>query len=168
MRIVVNEAIAADVEELRFLIHEAFEGIDASGVELRIELARNPRESFTGRAYPEPPRRPKPLPGTLFMVRLRLPGALRNRGYPRAYRYTGLVTAPWITVRDWRERLVALAAHEAFHVHQFREGLRRSEVAAEKWAVKRLAEWAAAPSVQRPAAWRGIEIRNGQLTLFAS
>jgi hypothetical protein len=108
------------------------------------------------------------LPGTLFLVRLRLPGVLRNRGYPRAYRYTGLVTAPWITVRGWRERLLALAAHEAFHVHQFREGLRRSEVAAERWALKKLADWAAAPTMQRPAAWRGIEMRNGQLTLFAS
>ena len=168
MRIVVSEAISVDEEELRLLLQEAFAGIDTSGVELRIELARNSRESFTGRADPEPPRRPKPLPGTLFLVRLRLPGVLRNRGYPRAYRYTGLVTAPWITVRDWRERLLALAAHEAFHVHQFREGLRRSEVAAERWALKKLADWAAAPAMQRPAAWRGIEMRNGQLTLFAS
>ena len=168
MRIVVSEAISADGQELRLLIQEAFAGIDTSGVELRVELARNSRESFTGRAYPEPPRRPEPLPGTLFLVRLRLPGVLRNRGYPRAYRYTGLVTAPWITVRDWRERLLALAAHEACHIHQFREGLRRSEVAAERWALKKLAEWTATRTMERPAAWRGIEMRNGQLTLFAS
>ena len=168
MRIVVSEAITADVEELRLLIQEAFAGVDSSGVEVRVELARNPRESFSGRAYPEPPRRPRPSPGTQFMVRLRLPSALRNRGYPRAYRYTGLVTAPWITVRDWRERLVALAAHEAFHIHQFREGLRRSEVAAERWALKKLAEWNNAQTALRPAAWRGIETRNGQLALFAS
>lgn len=168
MRITVSDGISVDVEELRLLIREAFAGIDTSGVELRVELARNSGESFTGRAYPEPPRRPKPMPGTLFLVRLRLPGVLRNRGYPRAYRYTGLVTAPWITVRDWRERLLALAAHEAFHVHQFREGLRRSEVAAERWALKKLADWTAAPTMLRPAAWRGIETRNGQLTLFAS
>ncbi len=168
MRIVVSEAISADEGELRLLIQEAFVGIDASGVELRVELARNHRESFTGRAYPEPPRRPKPVPGTRFLVRLRLPGALRNRGYPRAYRYTGLVTAPWITVRDWRERLVALAAHEAFHVHQFREGLRRSEVAAERWALRKLSEWISAQTTLRPAAWRGIETPAGQLELFAS
>ena len=169
MRIVVTDAITANVDELRALIHEAFHGVDTSDVELRVELARNSRESFTGRAYPEPPRRPKPAPGTRFLVRLRLPGALRNRGYPRAYRYTGLVTAPWITVRDWRERLVALAAHEAFHVHQFREGLRRSEVAAERWAAKKLAEWTTAQAAAvRPAAWRGIESDAGQLALFAS
>ena len=168
VRILVSEAIAADVEELRLLIQEAFAGVDVSGVELRVELAKTPRESFTGRAYPEPPRRPKPSPGTQFMVRLRLPGALRNRGYPRAYRYTGLVTAPWITVRDWRERLVALAAHEAFHIHQFRQGLRRSEVAAERWALKKLAEWISTQSPLQPAAWRGIESEVGQLALFAS
>ena len=168
MRIHVSDAFSIDAEELRLLIHEAFAGVDASGVEVRVERARKTNESFTGRAYPEPPRRPQPAPGTQFFVRLRLPGALRNRGYPRAYRYTGLVTAPWITVRDWRERLVALAAHEAFHVHQFREGLRRSEVAAERWALKKLAEWTTARRVERAAAWRGIEMRNGQLRLFAS
>ena len=42
---------------------------------------------------------------------------------------------------DWRERLVALAAHEACHVRQFREGLRRSEVEAERWALRVLEAW---------------------------
>jgi hypothetical protein len=122
--------------ELRRLIEDGFAGIDPDGVEVRVERAARSRESFTGRAYPEPPRRPKPHPATRFLVRLKLPGALRNRGYPQSYRYPRRKTAPWIVVHDWRERFIALVAHEAFHVRQFREGLRRSEVAAERWAAE--------------------------------
>jgi hypothetical protein len=79
--------------------------------------------------------------GLRYLVRLDLPSVFRNRGYPLTYRYRGLRTAPWITVRNWRERLVALAAHEAYHTHQFRHAMRRSEVQAERWAVGILESW---------------------------
>jgi hypothetical protein len=141
IRTVVSEQIRADHGELRRLIGQGFAGIDGSGVEVRVERALRSWESFTGRAYPEPPRRPKAHPGTQYLVRLKVPAVLRNRGYPQSYRYPRLKTAPSITVRDWRERLVALVAHEAFHVHQFRRGLRRSEVAAERWADSVLEAW---------------------------
>jgi hypothetical protein len=136
IRIVLTDDIRADRQELCRLIEQGFAGIDPSGVEVRVERASRSWESFTGRAYSEPPRRPKPHPATRYLVRLRLPGALRNRGYPKSYRYPQRKTAPSITVHDWRERLLALVAHEAFHVRQFREGLRRSEVAAERWAAE--------------------------------
>lgn len=136
IRIVLVDDIRADREELCRLIERGFIGIDPSGVEVRVERASRSWDSFTGRAYPERPRRPKTHPATRYLVRLRLPGALRNRGYPKSYRYPQRKTAPSITVHDWRERLLALVAHEAFHVRQFREGLRRSEVAAEKWAAE--------------------------------
>jgi hypothetical protein len=134
-RIVVSPEIKADHGELRRLIEEGFTGVDPEGVEVRVERAVRSLDSFTGRAYSEPPRRPRTHPGTLYLIRLKLPGALRNRGYPQSYRYPQRKTAPSITVRDWRERFVALVAHEAFHVRQFREGLRRSEVTAERWAM---------------------------------
>ena len=72
---------------------------------------------------------------------MKVPATLRNRAYPRTYRYPRLKTAPWITVSDWQERFVALVAHEAFHTRQFREGLRRSEVQAERWAARILESW---------------------------
>lgn len=134
LRVLFSDEIRGDHSELRRLIENAFAGIDPEGVEVRVERATRSRDSFTGRAYPEPPRRPKAHPATRYLVRLKLPGALRNRGYPQSYRYPRRKTAPWIVVHDWRERFVALVAHEAFHVRQFREGLRRSEVAAERWA----------------------------------
>jgi hypothetical protein len=127
--------------DLGRLVAEAFAGIDAAGVEVHVERARNSWESFTGRAYGGRPKRPRSHPETRFLVRVKIPGSLRNRSYPRTYRYPRLKTAPWITVRDWQERFVALVAHEAFHTRQFREGLRRSEVQAERWAARILESW---------------------------
>jgi hypothetical protein len=137
----VSEQIQGDHGELRALIHQAFEGVDPAGVEVHVEPAGHSRDSFTGLAYFHLPTRPRPLPGTDYLVRLRLPRSLRNRAYPKTYRYPRLKTAPWITVQSWRERLVALAAHEACHVRQFREGIRRSEVQAERWALRMLQRW---------------------------
>ena len=144
VRIAVSPAMKADHEALRALVVEAFDGVDASGVEVHLRVPAPRRPTFVGRAYPQLPSRPRTHADTRYLVRLDLPSLVRNRGYPMTYRYRGLSTAPWITVRDWRERLMALAAHEAYHIHQFREGLRRSEVQAERWALRRLIEWCAA------------------------
>src|SRR5207244_13007923 len=141
VRIRVGEEIRADHEEIRRLVVEGFDGVDRAGVEVQVRRARRQGESFTGRAYFTLPSRPRPHPETTFVVKLSLPATLRNRAYPKTYRYWNRKTAPWITVRDWRERLVALVAHEACHVRQFREGLRRSEVEAERWAAARLESW---------------------------
>lgn len=46
--------------------------------------------------------------------------------------------SPLIVKQDWREGLVALAAHEFCHVHQFQNSLPRSEVHAEQAAERRL------------------------------
>jgi len=144
VRIAVSPGMKADHEALRALVVEAFDGVDPSGVEVQLRVPPPRRPTFVGRAYPEPPARARMHRDTRYLVRLDLPSVVRNRGYPLTYRYRGLSTAPWITVGDWRERLIALAAHEAYHVHQFREGLRRSEVQAERWALRRLMDWCAA------------------------
>jgi hypothetical protein len=139
--VVVDGDIRADVGELRRLIGEGFDGVDHGGVEVRVDRARGARESFTGRAHGRRPPRLASRADTAFLVQLRIPATLRNRAYPKTYRYPRRATAPSITVRDWRERLLALAAHEAWHVHQFRHGLPRSEVAAERWALRTLEDW---------------------------
>jgi len=148
----VSADIRGDHGELERLVHEAFEGVDPAGVEVHIEPARRSHQSFTGLAYFRPPSRPRLRPETRYLVRLRVPRSLRNRAYPKTYRYPALKTAPWITVGDWRERLVALAAHEAYHVHQFRTGIRRSEVQAERWALSILDAWRTAARVVIPTA----------------
>ncbi len=174
--------IRSDIEarhhaDLGRLVAEAFVGIDSDGVEVHVERARSSWESFTGRAYGGRPRRPRSHPSTMFLVRVKVPGSLRNRAYPRTYRYPRLKTAPWITVRDWQERFVALVAHEAFHTRQFREGLRRSEVQAERWAARILESWREARPVvatrrerRRAAAARRepvpAAVRPRQMALF--
>lgn len=58
-------------------------------------------------------------------------------GIPFRHPYGG-IRSPFIEVRDWREALVAIAAHEGRHVQQFQRSRPRSEVDAERFAAKRL------------------------------
>jgi hypothetical protein len=145
VRIRIFPEIRADHREIDRLVLEGFDGVESGDVEVFVERARRPGESFTGRAYPTPPRK-RLHPDTRYLVRLKIPATLRNRAYPKTYRYVNRKTAPWITVGDWRERLLALAAHEACHVRQFRESLRCSEVEAERWAAALLESRRAVPS----------------------
>ncbi|MDP9341533.1 MAG: hypothetical protein M3Q23_05375 [Actinomycetota bacterium] len=147
MQLRIDPSIRADHGELRQFVVAGFEGVDATGVVVLVERARGRQDSFTGRAYGQPLRSMRRWPGVRFVVRLRIPATLRNRGYPMTHRYRGRKTAPWITVSTWRERLVALAAHEACHVRQFREGTRRSEVEAERWALAVLQSWVGGSTV---------------------
>lgn len=55
----------------------------------------------------------------------------------REHPYGG-VRSPLIEYRDWREGLVAVAAHEARHIWQYRHGKPMSEVDAERFAAKAL------------------------------
>jgi hypothetical protein len=137
----VHPELRVDAGTVHRLVVAGFSGVDPTGVEVHVERASRRQASFTGRAYPRRPARPACHPDTRFLVRLTLPSILRNRGYPLTYRYRGLRTAPWITVEDWEERLIALTAHEAYHVHQFRDLLRRSEVQAERWSLDVLVRW---------------------------
>jgi hypothetical protein len=67
-----------------------------------------------------------------------MPARPSTDGYPLQWKYPRLKTAPVFTAHDWRDQLLAVAAHEAYHVKQFRNGMRRSEVAAERWAFRAL------------------------------
>lgn len=137
MHIVVANAVKADHEEVRGLVTEAFSGIGKDGVEVWVVATRSP-DRFTGKAWPQVPRNRSVEPDTHYLVELVMPGRPPASGYPFEWRYPKLKTAPPIVVNDWRERLFALAAHEAYHVKQFRQGMRRSEVTAERWALKAL------------------------------
>ena len=58
--------------------------------------------------------------------------------------------SPLLELADWREALVAVVAHEARHVWQLQHSKPRSEVDAERFAAKRLAEYRAGLEVRRP------------------
>lgn len=78
--------------------------------------------------------------GTTYLVTLKVPQDLDALAYPLTLQYHqgGVVmsTAPRIELHDWREEFVHLVGHEAFHTHQFRQELPKSEVAAERWALQ--------------------------------
>ena len=153
----VDPGIRVDHDLIRSLVLEGFTGVDASEVEVRVEPAGRAARSFAGRAYPSVPKSARAAPGVRYLVRLYVPVAPRNRGFPRTYRYRRLRTAPAITVGDWQEALVALAAHEACHVRQFREGSRRSEVEAERWSKGVLRAWTGRGGDRPGAEARGEE-----------
>lgn len=99
--------------------------------------------SYSGRAYPQLPALAKVAPGIRYLITLKIPAKPAATGdpYPRISRYQRYKTAPPVAIADWTEELVHLAAHEARHTHQFRCGLLRSEIDAERWAHARLAAY---------------------------
>ena len=95
-------------------------------------------ERMSASAYYSLPPMVRVKAGTRYLVTMRLPQRLEALSYPQElqYRRSGkpMPTAPVVQVHDWLEELVHLAAHEARHVAQFRLGLTKSEVDAERWA----------------------------------
>jgi hypothetical protein len=63
-------------------------------------------------------------------------------GEPIRHPYGGK-RSPLIVVNDWREALVAIAAHEARHIHQHRRKKPLSEVDCERFAAKALERYRA-------------------------
>ncbi len=137
MLVSISHLIRADHEEIVGLINEAFRGIGKEQVEVQVIATRSPQR-FTGKAWAEPPVRRARAPETRWLVELVMPARPTRDGYPLEWRYPRLKTAPVFLANDWRDQLFAVAAHEAYHVKQFRMGMRRSEVAAERWAHKAL------------------------------
>ena len=97
-------------------------------------------ERMSGYAYYEFPDRARVAKTTEYLVTLRLPARLEALAYPITLQYhrgeAAMRTAPEIELHHWREEVVHLVAHEAYHVKEFRLGMRESEVAAERWALR--------------------------------
>lgn len=58
--------------------------------------------------------------------------------------------SPVITMNDWREALVCIAAHEIWHIHQYRNKLRCVESDCEKYANERLMAYRAKVAQEAP------------------
>ena len=95
-------------------------------------------ERMSAFAYYALPAVARVAAGAAYLVTMRLPRHPEALSYPfeLQYRRRGvpMPTAPVVQVRSWLEELVHLAAHEARHVDQYRLGLPKSEVDAERWA----------------------------------
>ena len=97
-------------------------------------------ERMSACAYYSLPSIARVSPGIRYLVTMRLPRDLEGLPYPQQLQYrragVAMATAPVVQVRSWPEELVHLAAHEARHIAQFRLGLPKSEVDAERWAAR--------------------------------
>lgn len=155
MRVKISKSIRKDLhDEVRTLIERGFQGI-ASGTAVEVHVKATPVRTFEGtdgtvRRYVDRNRR---MSGTTYygipsiartarttrtLVTMHVPADPEVLSYPYVNKYPGLKTAPECTYADWREELLHLAAHEAWHVRQDRNGGRQSEVQAERRANKQL------------------------------
>ncbi|MFL5736505.1 MAG: hypothetical protein ACJ76P_04125 [Actinomycetota bacterium] len=139
----VSPRIAVREEDLRALLQEGFRGVGKDDVEVQV-VANRSRWIFSGKAWPELPARRATSARTRYLVEISMPRKPSGDGFPYRWKYPRLKTAPRLEAWNWQERLVALAAHEAYHVRQFRLGMRKSEVAAERWAGRSLERFRAA------------------------
>lgn len=137
MRVLISDQVRADHEEVRGIISDGFHGISRADVEVHVSANRS-RWIFTGRAWPELPPGRATNTETKFLVQIMMPRRPVASGFPYVWKYPRLKTAPELVAHTWQERLLAVAAHEAYHVKQFRFGMRRSEVTAERWAGRAL------------------------------
>lgn len=119
-------------KEVRKLVEIATKGVNTTKVAIHI---RNSQYSYYGRAYFGVPSisRARGKAKWLMVVRI---GAAHH--FPLKTKYPRLKTAPEFEMKSWKEAMVAVVAHEARHIQQFQRGWRRSEIDAERYAVKRL------------------------------
>lgn len=110
--------------EVRQLVKFATSEIDMRRVCVNVKNRR--RGTASGMAYEDVPWMSNAPPSAEYLVTVRLGpvASFPNHAYA-----------------DWCEALVYVAAHEAIHIEQFREDLRRSEVRANGYARQRLDEY---------------------------
>ncbi len=128
--------------EVERLVRFAAKGIGKSRVEIHV---KNSRRVFAGRAWH--------IIGNnrivnvakyvddLVVVRIGPPAK-----FPIEFSYPRLKTVPRYTIRDWKEAIVSVTAHELYHIKQRRACRRASEVKAERWALKRLEAYRKQPN----------------------
>ncbi len=126
-------------DEVRLLVKWACAPIDMRGVCINV---KGSSAAFAGMAYDYIPSVSNAPASCDRLVTLRIGSEDK---FPLAEsRYPGASDRfPSYDIRDWREALVFVAAHEAAHIEQYREGTSRSEKRAEMFALKRLNEWRA-------------------------
>lgn len=103
--------------------------------------------SWTARSYEGVPAIARVQDGVRFLVTFNIPTDPRDCIYPITHQDPRLKTSPVVTFGCWQENLLHIAAHEARHIHQFRHGLSRSELDAERWAAQRLHAFCMQPSL---------------------
>ncbi|WP_370324622.1 hypothetical protein [Euzebya sp.] len=116
------------------------------------------RHWVTGRAYHGVPYPRAVPPGTRFVVTLKVPQVIPDGLLPADRTYHRAKSAGASRIETPADDLVLVLAHELHHVDQFRHGLPRSEVDAERAGQAVLRAWVAArrPGAQPAAVGRAV------------
>lgn len=137
-------------EQVKELVRFATQAVDMTDVCVNVKNGE-----LAGGAYNGVPELSNAPPSASYLITLRV--GKRNERWPLGpvnYHFkTPAETGPrnrfpFFVCENWQEWLVKLAAHEAKHIEQFREGLRCSEIACEQFAIQvldRFRERLAAP-----------------------
>jgi hypothetical protein len=129
-------------DQVRELVRFATRDIDMRNVCVNVKNGE-----LAGGAYNGVPEISNAPPKAEYLITLRLGRANEWPLGPINYHFKTPEEAgprnrfPFFVFDDWREWLVKLAAHEAKHIEQFREGARCSEIACEKFALGVLKEF---------------------------
>lgn len=140
--LVIRNRTSYPDQEVRDLVRFGLADVDASRVCVNVKRMRSGVQAAAGVFYHGVPSISNAPPSSENLITLRLPAASH---YPLPWYQDGRgpVRSPMQYVRchDWREALVAIAAHEGRHLHQYREKRRGGEVDADEHAFFRLARY---------------------------
>ena len=140
-RIVIRNRSRYATVEVRDLVKFAVSELDMRGVCINVKNSRG-RGAGRGMAYMGVPYVSDAPPSSEYLITL---GLAAPENFPKLDQfYAGAVGAgsvsgasrqwPRYDLFDWREALVHLAAHEARHIEQYKNGERRSELVCEHFA----------------------------------
>jgi hypothetical protein len=134
-RFTVRNGSRYPTAEVRQLIRFATADVDMRAVCVNVKRLR--LAGWRGWAYPGVPDCSNAPAQAEYLITLAV-GESCNWPMRRARQRRG---EPYVEFADWRETLVYLAAHEAKHIEQFREGLPVSEVRCNVFAAATLSRY---------------------------
>jgi hypothetical protein len=123
---VVQNTSRYPTEDVQRLVRFATGDLDMRGVCVNVKNSR--RYPYGGYAYLGVPEISNAPASSEYLITVRL-------GTPDRFPFTPPRRrgSPSLQLGCWREALVAVAAHEAWHIQQYRQELPRSEVACERF-----------------------------------
>lgn len=118
-----NTSVYPD-DEVKRLVKQATKNYDMRHVCVNVKGAKH---GCRGMAYPQVPTISNAPPTADYLITIGIAPKIEEM----VHNNHTVNRRPVYKTKDWRELLVVIAAHEACHIVQFRENLRRSEVRCE-------------------------------------
>jgi len=137
-RLVIRNTSRYPDEEVEQLVRFGLSEIDTRGVCVNVKNARGARRGHAYNGVPSISNAPR---GSQYLITIGIGPPEKFPFEDGSYvRRNGEIVKrrggrwPEVTLHDWREALVSVAAHEGKHIEQFRERTRRGELATHHYA----------------------------------